>query len=322
MITTSIIIPFYQEKAGILITAIDSIVKQEGINFSEIEIIIVDDESPIQVTNELVGVEIEKYNISIIQQQNKGPAGARNKGLDSISKTTQYIAFLDSDDIWHPQHLSQAIRVLSNNYDFYFSDFYQLDQKTSAFSRAKRININEHPFLFEDNTFIHTYSSDMTDQIISGNIIGTPTVAYRLETNPTLRFREELVRAGEDYIFWLELTANNKKIGFSSTPEVTCGRGINVYSGVEFGSNEDLELKYFELKYRKTILNEFILTKSQKKTLRQKASTIKIDFTRTLLHRLKNRKRINYNHVTNFIKLSPSFILQIPYFFSKVYFSK
>ena len=87
----SVIIPFYKGTDW-LIEALDSVFLQ---NYPNIEILVINDGSP----EELHAVE-EKYlnRVIWINQQNSGPAAARNAGIDAA--TGKYVALLDADDIW------------------------------------------------------------------------------------------------------------------------------------------------------------------------------------------------------------------------------
>ena len=93
----SVIIPTYN-RCWILKEAIDSVLSQ---NFSDFEIIVVDDGST-DATNELLSTYGDQ--ITTICQKNKGVSAARNVGI-SIAKG-DYIAFLDSDDMWLTEKLS------------------------------------------------------------------------------------------------------------------------------------------------------------------------------------------------------------------------
>ena len=93
----SVIIPTYN-RCWILKEAIDSILSQ---NFSDIELIVVDDGST-DATNALLSSYGDQ--IALICQKNKGVSAARNVGI-SIAKG-EYIAFLDSDDMWLAEKLS------------------------------------------------------------------------------------------------------------------------------------------------------------------------------------------------------------------------
>ncbi len=308
----SIIIPFYQKEKGILKKSLISALSQK--NVSNFEIIVIDDSSPIPAEEEYTDFNQDQISkIKTIKQKNQGPAGARNKGLDSISPETKYIAFLDSDDEWTSEHLSNALTALEFGFDFYFSDLYQLDQSISGFNRAKRIQTNDHPKIFTDNDCLRNYTGDMQEQIITGNIIGTPTVVYRYSHYPELRFREDLVRAGEDYIFWLSFISKYKtRIAFSSTIEVKCGKGVNIYSGTKFGTPEALELIYFEAKYRKIILKEFTLQQDVKYKIKKKIKEQHSNFLMEVLHALHHGKQLNLALCLRYIALSPNFLSSIP----------
>lgn len=288
---TAIIIPYYQREAGILKQAVGSALRQAGVDNAKI--IVVDDGSPVPANEELT-VELDQWpdKISIIRQENSGPAAARNKGLDSVPAGTEYVAFLDSDDVWAPSHLGKAIQALEKGYDFYFSDFYQLDQNISAFNRGKRIKLTDHNILLaEENIYI--YVGNMFAQVISGNIIGTSTVVYRYRKYPQIRFREEFVNAGEDYLFWLDLCQVTNKFAFSATPECHYGRGVNIYSGSGWGTEKSMHRIHYELKYRIAIRRIYDLDNSLKETNNQKISYLRTAFGRDFFHRLSHRKKMD-----------------------------
>ncbi|MBI5591983.1 MAG: glycosyltransferase [Deltaproteobacteria bacterium] len=93
----SVIIPTYN-RCWILKEAIDSVLSQR---FSDFEIIVVDDGST-DATNALLSTYGDQ--VTTIYQKNKGVSAARNAGI-SIARG-DYIAFLDSDDMWLAEKLS------------------------------------------------------------------------------------------------------------------------------------------------------------------------------------------------------------------------
>ena len=104
----SVIIPTYNREKFLPAT-IDSVLRQ---TYSDYEIIVVDDGSTDgtqEVIEKLYGGKL-KY----IYKNNGGPASARNVGLKNASGN--YIAFLDSDDLWFPEKLETQIRFMEKNH--------------------------------------------------------------------------------------------------------------------------------------------------------------------------------------------------------------
>jgi len=250
----AIIIPYFQREEGILARALRSIAAQDYTG--PCTVIVIDDASPHPADKEIQNIVLpESMDLKLIHQPNSGPGGARNRGLDELGASTDFVAFLDSDDEWAPNHLDRAVTALEQSYDFYFSDIYQLDQKISAFARGGKINLTEHRQLStpEDS---YEYIGDMIEQILFGNIIGTPSVVYRLQPLASLRFQTALHRAGEDYLFWIDCAKACARFCFSSRVEVRCGHGINIFSGVHWGTPEHLQRTTDELTYRRTVLKQ------------------------------------------------------------------
>lgn len=95
----SVIVPVYQAE-NYLADCIDSILHQ---TFSDLEVILVDDGSP-----DGSGAICDEYaaresRVSVIHQENQGQAAARNHAM-SLAKGN-WICFVDSDDLIHPQML-------------------------------------------------------------------------------------------------------------------------------------------------------------------------------------------------------------------------
>lgn len=103
----SVIIPTYNRAAKIG-AAIDSVIGQ---TYPVWEIIIIDDHSQ-DDTEAAVEAYIRRHAaIRYVKlEQNYGPGHARNVGLE-LSKG-EFIAFLDSDDTWYPEHLEKHIAVM------------------------------------------------------------------------------------------------------------------------------------------------------------------------------------------------------------------
>ena len=104
----SVIIPTYN-RGWILKEAIDSVLAQD---FTDFELIVVDDGSTDNTQDILSSY---KEDIVVLRQDNKGVSSARNRGI--ISASGQFIAFLDSDDLWLSQKLSRQVDFFNANPD-------------------------------------------------------------------------------------------------------------------------------------------------------------------------------------------------------------
>lgn len=101
----SVVIPAFNREDCIL-AAIESVRAQE---ITDWEIIVVDDGSTDQTAARVEALTDDR--IRLIRQTNRGGSAARNTGIDAARG--QFIAFLDSDDVWLPHHLSQALPLLT-----------------------------------------------------------------------------------------------------------------------------------------------------------------------------------------------------------------
>lgn len=113
MIKYSVVIPMYNA-AETITASLDSILAQSV--FAKIEeIIIVDDGSTDDSTSVVDQYIKDKKikNLSLIKKENGGAASARNVGIRLAN--SDWIALLDSDDVWLPNKLELQDRVLSKN---------------------------------------------------------------------------------------------------------------------------------------------------------------------------------------------------------------
>lgn len=304
----SVVIPYFQHEPGILANALRSVMASEV--DTDVRIIVVDDQSPVQAKSEIATLGETRFPITVIEQTNQGPGGARNTGLDNVPRDTDYVAFLDSDDIWSPSHLNNALTALVAGYDVYFCDLYQLGAEVSAFRRARRINPDQHPTIAGREN-LHAYQGDMFDQILTGNIIGTPTVVFDFKKHPALRFCTDLTSAGEDYLYWLDLATRNARFAFGSTPEVTCGKGVNVYAGSGWGTDGHARRIADELNFRRVLTKRYQLTSRQYEIVQSSMKKLRSGFVADCVHRLAHRRHIDWKLTLNLLRVNPLILVDI-----------
>lgn len=102
----SVVIPTWN-RASIVCEAVASALKQR---VGEVEVIVVDDASTdetIALLNRTFGPQIRVLRL----QKRRGPGGARNAGAELARG--EFVAFLDSDDVWLPGKLDVELRVFA-----------------------------------------------------------------------------------------------------------------------------------------------------------------------------------------------------------------
>jgi glycosyltransferase involved in cell wall biosynthesis len=108
----SIIIPTYN-RGSLLIQAVNSCLAQTYIN---IEIIIIDDgstDTTEEMVKQLLLNEWKSRPIRYYKQDNSGASAARNQGIRYANG--EFIQFLDSDDLLHPEKLRKQIECIEHN---------------------------------------------------------------------------------------------------------------------------------------------------------------------------------------------------------------
>lgn len=122
----SIIIPCYNSEKYISKT-IESVLKQ---TFQDWELVIVNDGSTDNSVQEIAKFVQLDNRIKLFSIENGGVNRARNFGYSKISPTSEYLHFLDSDDIIESNFHSDLIQFLDNNQQFgaVYSDHYFINE--------------------------------------------------------------------------------------------------------------------------------------------------------------------------------------------------
>ena len=177
----SVIIPVYNVEKYVA-EAINSVLAQTYTNF---EIIIIDDGSTDR--SKEICQQFTDFRIKIIHQQNRGLAGARNTGIRHAQG--EYLAFLDSDDLWLPEKLEKHVDHLENSLNVGVS-----------FSRSAFIDQNGKSLglylLTEMDGEIDLHRMFCRCPVGNGS-----TVVIRKEVFEAIRFQDNLHGSIEDFYF-------------------------------------------------------------------------------------------------------------------------
>ena len=255
----SVIIPFYQRVAGVLPRALASIIEQRLAGDTRINVIIVDDQSPVDPADEVAGITLPPHvSLEILRRPNGGPAAARNTGLDHVPETCDAIALLDSDDAWTPDHLQSGLDALAAGADFYFDDHMTLGDGGSYFRsllQAEQAMDCGLPTSVPGERYrlaaperaggsLHAFrTGEAVAALCSCYLAHTSTMIYRRSSLGVLRFDTRLKVAGEDYYFSFLLAQAAALTVYSDAVGCIQGRGVNIYhSNVTRGSAANLHL--------------------------------------------------------------------------------
>lgn len=105
----SVILPTYN-RAKVIQRAVQSVIEQ---TFTDWELVVVDDGST-DSTYRLISAFVEKYDtIRYMKHSNRKAALSRNAGIQA--SFGRYIAFLDSDDFYLPEHLASRFLYLEKH---------------------------------------------------------------------------------------------------------------------------------------------------------------------------------------------------------------
>ena len=246
----SVVIPFYN-RVDWLCEAVQSVFDQ---TYDDFEIIVVNDGSKEDVTEFLF-----KYGDKIIYRykENGGPATARNLALEIA--TGEYIAFLDSDDIWLPEKTEKQIVFMDEcNIMWSHTGYYNWYSEKGILIQKK----NNRDY---DDVYLQSFISLRAP---------TPAIIVRkecFEKHPDFVFPEDM-RKAQDSTLWSKI-AYFYPLGLINKPLVKIRqRGTNadtsslirfniksiIYSKVKSGVYKDIPSSIIYIYKMYVIGNKFI----------------------------------------------------------------
>ena len=181
----SVVITVYNSEKTIL-DVLQSVIQQTAL--SEIkEIIIVDDGS--SDSSSLIIDDFIKstsyLDIRYYYQENKGASAARNRGMREAKG--EFIALLDSDDLWLPNKIECQLQILDENPHIYFLGTSYLvglnKEKVDLILRGKKID--------------KLFKADLRD-IYWKHFPVTPSVIFRKSAIDVVGYFDENQKFGED----------------------------------------------------------------------------------------------------------------------------
>lgn len=187
----SIIMPAYNAKN--IEESIGSVLRQ---SYKNIELLIVDDCSTDDTLERIKDFKDERIVITKLQK-NGGVANARNVAIEQSNG--EFIAFLDADDLWHPEKLRTQINfMLKENITFSYTDFrsFEVVNGQKKLGKIRRTR--------ETETF---------QSLLKKNGIGCLTVVISSKIVKNYRMKQV---GHEDYILWLDILQQENIIAYNT----------------------------------------------------------------------------------------------------------
>ncbi|MDC7676438.1 glycosyltransferase family 2 protein [Asticcacaulis machinosus] len=313
MKTVAVIIPYYQREAGLLRRALQSIADQNMPQDVHVRIVIADDESPLPVEAAIEGFEVPQgHELVILHRKNGGPGAARNTGLDSLDAAeVDYVMFLDSDDVWHPDHLKAAMTELDAGSDFYFANSQHDDKDTFYyFDYMQRHHKNGPDY---EPVRRQITPAEAVDAIADECLPHASQVAFNFKRNPRVRFDEGFRRACEDQLFFLDLSAKCERITYSMKVMGSRGTGVSVYrETMAWGSLEGPNRIIDELLFRKRLLQAYKFGLGKKIKIYMSAQPKINHWLFLVLRHMKYNPDVSRNAWQRYFKQLPQFLICIP----------
>lgn len=128
-------------------------------------------------------------SVTVLSQHNSGPAAARNAGVDIA--TTEWVSFLDSDDLWLPGHLTSwsALRSTDASIDLYYCGAVLIDKDSNIVG----------------NQTGHVLVSSPFQDLLESNWVPTSGAIFKKETFQAVGGFVPSQRHGEDWDLWLRI---------------------------------------------------------------------------------------------------------------------
>jgi len=188
----SIILPTYN-RASCIGAAVESIIRQ---TYPAWELLVIDDGSVDDTEEIVMGFASSDDRVRYRRQpRNHGVSAARNEGIRQARY--DYIAFQDSDDIWHSDKLEKQMRV-----------FAKRPQAGLVYCGIRGTGHDGRPILIPDAEMDRgLLQGDLYSLLLQGNVIDCPAAVIRRECTDKCGGFDETLSCLEDWELFLRIAA-------------------------------------------------------------------------------------------------------------------
>ena len=135
-----------------------------------------------------------EFNIELIKSSHKGPGAARNIGAQRA--TSEWIAFLDSDDLWFPNKLEMCINAIREN------------PESNFFCHNETMIAEDGSTALLDYSRSYSPGKSLPEQLFKTNLFSTSAVVCKRENILEVGGFDETLSSAQDYELWLRMSPN------------------------------------------------------------------------------------------------------------------
>ena len=192
MTKISVVMPSYQS-ALFIYNTLQSVIDQTVIPS---QVLIIDDGSTDNTCSiiEEFSLKHPEFNIQLIKSLHNGPGAARNIGIQTA--TSEWIAFLDSDDIWFPNKIAVTLQAI-NEYP-----------KANFFCHNETMISEDGSSSFLDYSRYYSSLTPLPKQLYKKNLFSTSAVVCKRSDLLDNNGFDEHLSSAQDYELWLRMSPN------------------------------------------------------------------------------------------------------------------
>lgn len=183
----------------------DAIKSAQNQSYKDYEMIVIDGsstDSTLSIVNELAK---EDKRITVVNQLKPGLAVAQNCGV-SLAKG-EYVAFLEADDLWHPDKLELQLECLKSNPNIGLVSCYSVVINENGYLMGWQLGVNVNGMVYE--------------KVIERNPISTCSIPMiRRKYLKEIGLFDEQVRYVDDAEMWIRFA---KKFPIATIPKALVG---------------------------------------------------------------------------------------------------
>lgn len=246
----------------------------------------------------------------MLAQANAGPGAARNTGLDIVPATAQIIAFLDSDDVWQPNHLSQLRKAFDQGADLFLANWEEMSG-SSMLDRLLPVLVDES-IPSPPGSGLYRHRGVLAERHLIQPFFYLSATALRRETLGQVRFNEALRHAGEDFLYAFELARARPIFWFNSAVTVLSRDGVNIYRSVRWGTEASFRGLHDAIVSLRQALGTRGLGADCVESARRQLQVYRTDVLLQALHCIRQRKTAPLRTALRVVLADPAVLLTLP----------